>query len=158
MTNIILKRKLTKGGNMKIGVERNYHTPLTTGSIVRVNGLLYGFGIEPGIQWEKGPVSIGEYPVQLLVHGILHDQYKRRFPFAHKGMLEIVGVPGRDGILIHIGNSYVDTRGCLLVGKSFKDGSLYESEKAYIKLYIAVIAAAQMDKLSIHFYDGGERV
>jgi hypothetical protein len=143
---------------MKISVERNYHTALTTGSIIRVEKQLYGFGVEPGIQWEKGPVAIGGYPVHLRTHGALHDQYMRRFPYAHKGMLEIMGVLGRDAILIHIGNSYVDTRGCLLVGKSFKDGNLYESEKAYIKLYMAVIAAAQMDKLSIHFYDGGERV
>lgn len=33
----------------------------------------------------------------------------------------IDGVPGRDAILIHTGNSYKHTRGCVLIGTSIKD-------------------------------------
>lgn len=33
-----------------------------------------------------------------------------------QGVWEITGVPGRSAILIHAGNTDVDTRGCILVG------------------------------------------
>lgn len=32
---------------------------------------------------------------------------------------EVTGVPGRDHILFHAGNTEMDTEGCILVGKSF---------------------------------------
>ena len=37
----------------------------------------------------------------------------------YKDVWEIENIPGRDAILIHAGNTIDDTRGCILVGRSF---------------------------------------
>lgn len=38
----------------------------------------------------------------------------------HKWHFHVLGVPDRDYILIHAGNRYVHTEGCILTGSSFK--------------------------------------
>ena len=44
-------------------------------------------------------------------------------------------VPGFDGILIHPGNTALDTLGCILVGKNTKVGQLTESKATFKALY-----------------------
>lgn len=44
-------------------------------------------------------------------------------------------VPGFDGILIHPGNTALDTLGCILVGKNTKVGQLTESRATFEALY-----------------------
>jgi hypothetical protein len=44
-------------------------------------------------------------------------------PFMSKkfgSVYKVYDVPDRNGILFHVGNSYNDTRGCILVGMSFR--------------------------------------
>lgn len=50
-------------------------------------------------------------------------------------------VPGFDGILIHTGNTALDTNGCILVGKNTKVGQLTESRATFQKLYKKMKAA-----------------
>jgi hypothetical protein len=56
-------------------------------------------------------------------------------------MPRIVNVPGFDGILIHPGNTALDTYGCILVGKNTKVGQLTESKATFQKLYKRMKAA-----------------
>jgi len=44
-------------------------------------------------------------------------------------------VPGFDGILVHPGNTALDTLGCILVGKNTKVGQLTESKATFKALY-----------------------
>lgn len=44
-------------------------------------------------------------------------------------------VPSRSGILIHSGNSVVDTRGCVLVGLDASDQKVLQSRLAMDRLY-----------------------
>ena len=50
-------------------------------------------------------------------------------------MPRLQNVPGFDGILIHPGNTALDTLGCILVGKNTKVGQLTESKATFKALY-----------------------
>jgi len=50
-------------------------------------------------------------------------------------MPRLLNVPGFDGILIHPGNTPLDTLGCILVGKNTKKGQLTESKAVFKALY-----------------------
>ena len=43
-------------------------------------------------------------------------------------------VPGFEGVLIHCGNTVVDTCGCILVGRRADSSTLVESQKTYSRL------------------------
>lgn len=59
------------------------------------------------------------------------------------GMIpRILNVPAFDGILIHPGNTALDTNGCILVGKNTVKGKLTESKDTFAKLYKQMKAAA----------------
>lgn len=61
----------------------------------------------------------------------------QKFNYEH---ILINGVPNRDAILMHIGNRFTDTSGCVLVGTDFADINgdqimdITESRKAFMKL------------------------
>lgn len=80
------------------------------------------------------------------------DPIAESFMPEHHGMIEVVGVPGRSEILIHWGNSAVDSEGCLLTGNSFSQSNigshgaaltfwLNESRKAYARVYPTIADA-----------------
>ena len=50
-------------------------------------------------------------------------------------MPRLLSVPGFEGILIHPGNTALDSSGCILVGKNTKVGQLTESKATFQKLY-----------------------
>lgn len=87
----------------------------------------------------------GTYKIALKTDGGHNEKYGKMFPGMHKGMLELQQVPGFQFILIHIGNTDVDTDGCILVGEKAyiaPNGklSVENSTLAYQKLYKLVIA------------------
>lgn len=49
---------------------------------------------------------------------------------------------GFDGILIHPGNTALDTKGCILVGKNTKVGQLTDSWATFQQIYKLMKAAA----------------
>ena len=57
-------------------------------------------------------------------------------------MPRLLDVPGFEGILIHPGNTALDTLGCILVGRNTKVGQLSESKATFKKLYKILRAAA----------------
>jgi len=56
-------------------------------------------------------------------------------------MPRLEGVPGFEGILIHTGNTALDSSGCLLVGKNTKVGQLTASRETFSVLYGKMKAA-----------------
>ena len=56
-------------------------------------------------------------------------------------MPRIVNVPGYEGVLIHPGNTALDTLGCVLVGRNTKVGQLTQSRDTFKALYVKMLAA-----------------
>jgi len=89
-------------------------------------------------------IPAGRYRIQLRTFGGHHWRYLKRYGANfHKGMLQVMDVPGFTDILIHKGNDDDDTAGCLLVGDSannnqVKDGFIGSSTLAYNRIYPVV--------------------
>ena len=53
----------------------------------------------------------------------------------------LLNVPGFEGILMHVGNTALDSYGCLLVGKNTIKGRLTQSKSTFKALYAKMLAA-----------------
>ncbi len=81
----------------------------------------------------------GIFKLQLRKHGGHHRSYMDKYGKEwHKGMIQIMDVPGFTDILIHCGNGHEHTSGCILVGDSLSPRFLGSSRDAYAKVYPAV--------------------
>lgn len=70
--------------------------------------------------------------------------------YSHSGMaipltLEVLDVPGRSGILFHIGNYLQDTQGCILVGMEFGNESIAYSRTAMDKFEDLIFDVKEWD-------------
>lgn len=63
-------------------------------------------------------------------------------------MPRLMDVPGWEGVLIHPGNSALDSLGCILVGRNKVKGGLTQSRETFSALYSMMRAA----------YEKGERI
>lgn len=76
--------------------------------------------LERGAEMADGHprIAAGRYRLRLKTEGSKFDErYKNRFQwFRH--MVEVDGVPDRNEILIHTGNRYTDSEGCMLTTMS----------------------------------------
>lgn len=87
----------------------------------------------------KGVTAIptGRYRVTLEVKSpkFSAKKYEKNYGFCDGYLPRLINVPGFEGVLIHIGNTAMDTDGCLLVGKNTKVGKVLESRAVFVKLY-----------------------
>lgn len=102
-----------------------------------VNDSFQCYTLEPApssVKIKPYPIPVGAYDLLLNVPS---PKYRYRFPYSsHRGCVpRLVGVPGFDGILIHIGNFVKDTLGCILVGERANLYRLFNSTNAYTALY-----------------------
>jgi len=91
-------------------------------------------------------IPAGEYQIKLRTEGGFHQNYSKKYPSIHKGMLHLQNVPGFEYILIHVGNTDDNTEGCILVGDTssqniIKDGFIGESGPAYTRIYPPIASA-----------------
>lgn len=107
---------------MKVEIVEIASTTKSTVSMLFVNGLHTAFVIEDGYNEIKIPgetrIPAGVYNLKARYHGKFHSDYKRKF--GHDFAIEIEGVEGFSDVLIHIGNTIRDTRGCPLINLGFK--------------------------------------
>lgn len=99
----------------------------------------------------------GVYKLALRKAGTLHEEYSRRFPTMHKGMLWLRGINGGEipqftYVYIHCGNDAGDTEGCLLVGEKannnqLENGRVYPSEPAYKRMYPRIANAIESGEI-----------
>lgn len=110
-----------------IEIHRCYHEDRTTGEVYYL-GVLIGYTLEPpNISNEKGKSCIPE------------GQYICTYDYNKKGHTYRLYVPGRSGILIHKGNTILDTKGCILFGLNKASYGVVQSRKGmeYLKTTFA---------------------
>jgi len=128
---------------MKLIVSRNEEHEGSTIGVMTNDGEHLCYTLEDGHQEEKIPgetrIPQGTYDIDLRTFGGFDKRYSKRYGEMHKGMLEVLDVPGFTNILIHTGNDKSHTRGCTLVGSSYSkmdDGFFVTaSRNAYKAIY-----------------------
>ena len=99
-----------------------------SGSIIGeliVNGVKLCYTLEKPWWWNQESASCvpnGRYPATL------------RYDKSDGWRIQLVGVPKRSGIQIHVGNYPTQTEGCVLVGTSYAPNAVINSVAAYTKL------------------------
>jgi len=129
-------------------------TDVATVSELSVNGSFFGFILEDGYRETKVPgetrIAGGRYQIRPRFEGKFFSNYKKRF--GHEFALHLQDVPNFTFILIHIGNGPQDSRGCLLVGRSWG----YTGNAHYIKE--STLAYTELYKLIDDAFTRGEEV
>ena len=141
---------------MKLTLQRFSSGAESTLGLLFIDGVWKSFTIEDEYRTVKvkGETSIpsGTYKIILRKEGSKHENYKKKFPQTHKGMLWIQQVPNFQYVLIHIGNTDLDSEGCVLVCDSVSQniterGSGGNSTAAYLRIYPVI--ASELEKGNI---------
>lgn len=95
-------------------------------------------------------IPIGRYTVSMEVLSPKYAGVKWYKDLCGGKMPRLLDVPGFDGILIHPGNTALDSYGCILVGRNTKVGMVTQSKDTFKKLYKMMKAAhGRGEKISI---------
>lgn len=135
---------------IKLDLYRFNHNDTTSLGLLYLNDQFQCFTLEdePRLQkiYGKTRIPSGSYQIKFREAGKLHEKYKTKFSF-HQGMLWLQDVPNFEFIYIHIGNTHLDTLGCILVGDGVTiDGArLTNSTIAYSNLYKKILALIKKD-------------
>ena len=93
-------------------------------------------------------IPIGKYTVAMDILSPKYSAVKWYKDLCGGKMPRLLDVPGFEGILIHPGNTALDSYGCILVGRNTKVGQVTESKATFTKLYKKMKAA----------HDRGEKI
>lgn len=88
-------------------------------------------------------IPTGTYRVRLDIVSPKYAGVKWYKDFCGGRMPRLMDVPGFDGILIHPGNTALDSWGCILPGKNTKVGQVTSSRDTFSALYKKMLAAAK---------------
>lgn len=126
---------------MKLRLKRLKHNDTTTIGILFVDGKFECLTLEdePRLQKVYGKTRIpsGIYTIKFREAGRIYEKYKEKYSWFSGGIPHLQEVPNFSYIYIHIGNTHLDTLGCILVGDGmYPDGSrLTASTQAFKRLY-----------------------
>lgn len=143
---------------MDILVDRVVSNHDVTISRVYIDGKFFCHGLEDEYRARKTPgetrIPSGCYNLGIRETGGFHQRYRTLFPGEHRGMIEVMNVPGFRWILIHVGNFERDTAGCLLLGRAdYTAWAVWQSKATYRRFYREVIAAVRSGNATILFLD-----
>lgn len=115
-------------------IRTKYLSDRTIGAL-HIDDVLFCDTLEPSnFKRAFSAIPVGEYTVTLNVQSpkfLLSALYKD----INAMLPRLLGVQGRGGILIHIGNYPRDTQGCILVGKLNDNNDLQDSRTTFNSLY-----------------------
>ena len=128
---------------MQLFLKRKWFSMESSIGELSIEGLAFRcFTLEDPVR--DGPKIYGRTAIPAGTYRIIINKsgkFKRLMPL-------LMGVPGFDGIRIHIGNTARETDGCILVGRTRGLDWIGHSRDAYDELYAILTAAL----------DSGERV
>lgn len=93
-------------------------------------------------------IPVGKYAVAMDILSPKYSAVKWYKDLCGGKMPRLLDVPGFEGILIHPGNTALDSYGCVLVGRNTKVGMVTQSKDTFKKLYRKMKAA----------HDRGEKI
>jgi hypothetical protein len=110
-----------------------------------IDGQLECFTLEPSRlnPYHQGHPCVdagGPYEIQLTLS-----------PKMHYVTPEVLNVPGRSEIRLHVGNFPKDTEGCTLVGETKGTDQIYRSQIAFDQLM--TLLKTSLDPITITYYD-----
>lgn len=111
-----------------ITIERKYQGSDCTSGYLSINGTARMYALE--LPWHDNAPFISSIPAGVYQGTLRYDK-------PDHWRIQLVDVPNRPGIQIHIGNVPADSKGCVLVGMSLQSGSLChvrDSASAYANL------------------------
>lgn len=136
---------------MEILVERKWKKPNYTIGVLSIDGERFCETLEDAdrnlnssmtVEQIKAIKKPNETAIPTGTYKITLDAFSPRFgnkSFYKKvcgGKLpRILNIKGFDGVLIHCGNTNLDTSGCILVGKNLEVGKVLKSQETFKKLY-----------------------
>lgn len=148
---------------MKLTLQRLNSGKESTIGVLSINGVFAAFALEDEFRQVKVKaetrIPSGTYKVLLRKEGGKHENYLKKFPSVHKGMLWLQEVPNFQYILIHIGNTDIDSEGCILVGDAVSQniterGALTGSTNAYLRIYPLIAKELEVGGVvTIEVYD-----
>ncbi len=95
---------------------------VTYGVLIGSDGVPFAVTLEES--WQQNQHNISCIPVGTYT-------CKRFHSVKHPNTFEITGVPNRQAILFHVGNSDPDTLGCVLVGEAFNAPGITQSKDGF---------------------------
>ena len=105
---------------IELHLKRFLQTPNSTAGVLTHGDKFLGFVIEDGKREYKEPgktrIPEGVYMCTKRAYGRFYTAYNGRW--GHSWVIELNQVANFEAILIHIGNTPADTRGCLLLNDS----------------------------------------
>lgn len=148
---------------MKLTLQRINGNNESTIGVLYIDGVFAAFTIEDEYRTVKvkGETRIpsGNYKIILRKEGGKHESYKAKFPQTHKGMLWLQDIPNFQYVLIHIGNTDIDSEGCILVGDNVTEnvtdrGAIASSTRAYQRIYPIIATALEKGEMvTIEVFD-----
>ena len=127
----IYQRKHLK--NMKIEIKRDIKGNTYTAGKMYVDGRHFADTLEPrAIDWSKEEKTLGKTAIPEGTYKVemrYSTKFKTQMPF-------VQNVPHFDGIMLHVGNSVRDSRGCILIGTRTYPSVLTHSREAVNRLIL----------------------
>lgn len=103
----VASRSATASSDFVVEIARKYQSDLCTSGYLAVDGKVIAYTLE--LPWRGNKPLISSIPTGAYTGTLRYDH-------ADAWRIELVGVPGRSNIQIHIGNFTSDIQGCVLVG------------------------------------------
>lgn len=126
-------------------------TPNSTGSHLFVDGRPFSFVVEDGYRDKKVKhetrIPGGRYRILPRTEGKFFAKYARLY--GHKFVPWLQDVPGFEFILIHTGNTVIDTSGCLLVNRSIgigRDNNYFGSDSSTVYKLLYSLMEKALDR------------